>query len=93
VSERKQSAFSIIQSVLLLIAIGMGTWVVRSVNDHGHEISECRWEIRRLNEKLEALTKTRWSVAAQMQYNAELNTLNATLKTPDVRRIANDNLP
>jgi hypothetical protein len=89
-SERKQSAMGIIVMALLAVASGVGAWVATSVKSHGEELVALRYEVKELRKELAALERGIWTVGAQVQYNAELNALNQTLKVPDVRRIARE---
>ena len=79
-------AMNILQLLMLAVALGMGGWVVRSIQEQGREISEMKYQLR-------DSTKNRWSALHQNEYNFQLGTLNATLRTPDVRKIVKDTEP
>lgn len=77
---------NILQLLMLAVLIGLGTWVVNSIQEQGKAIMDMKYQLR-------DSTKGRWGINHQTEYNAQLGALNATLRTPDVRRIAKDNEP
>lgn len=79
-------AMNIIQLLLLAVLVGIGTWAVTSIQSQGKSITDMQYQLR-------DATKGRWGLVHQLDYNAQLGTLNATLRTPDVRRISKENEP
>lgn len=74
---------SILQTLLLAVSMGMGTWVIKTQLESVAAINELRYQLREAN-------RGRWSISHQAEYNAVLGTLNTTIKTPDVRKIAKE---
>lgn len=79
-------AMNILQLLLLAVLIGLGTWVVSSIQEQGKALTELKYQLR-------DSARARWGIGHQMEYNAQLGALNATLRTPDVRKIAKENEP
>ena len=84
-------AWGVILTVLLAMANVIGGYVWKSVNDSSKRIVEIDYQLREMQSKLDSATKSRWTAANQVQYNRELNSLNASLRVPDVRQILKEN--
>lgn len=79
-------AMNILQLIMLAGIIGLGTWMVSSIQAQGKAIMEMQYQLR-------DSSRARWGIGHQVEYNVQLGTLNATLRTPDVRKIAKENEP
>ena len=77
---------NILQLLMLAILIGLGTWVINSIQSQSAAIADLKYQLRDAG-------KNRWGSNHQYEYNAQLGVLNATLRTPDVRRIVKENEP
>lgn len=86
-------AWGVILTVMLAGANAIGGFVWKSVTDSNRRIVELSAEVATLREQMSVATKNRWSATHQRIYNSELNSLNASIKVPDVRRIIQDYEP
>lgn len=71
-----RSSLQIIQTVLLVIATGMGGWVVHTV--HQQELS-----IIEMRENIKVQSKHRWSSIHQKVWSTQLQQTNPNITVPD----------